>query len=127
MIGKIAAITASGACAAIIVALVPEPTSAVAASVPTAVVVTPISAAPMSRETQPASVRPESGAEARPDCQQAWPNYEPSCLRDTRRADDRGRTVRMIALQVSPAQVLSAKALLPAQAPPADRRMRVKR
>lgn len=72
MLGKIAAIVAAAVCATLIVTFAPGFASQVIASAPNMKV----------------TVR----------CVQAWPNYEPSCLRDDRRPAGQARVVRIIPL-----------------------------
>jgi hypothetical protein len=100
MIGKIvAALIAAAPCAAAIVGLVPPPLPAAAAETPPAAQ----SARPIG--VQSTVVMRHDAQLANAGCAQAWPNYEQSCLHDNRAADDRTRTVRVIALaRSSPAQ-----------------------
>ncbi len=95
MIRKILAIIAAALCAGAIVEFISESTPADAAGV---------SAAAQSNGTSISdSNKPWVVAAARlPDirgavCTQAWPYYEPTCLRDGRRTDGKMRVVRVIA------------------------------
>jgi hypothetical protein len=94
MIKKILAIIAAALCAGAIVEFIPEPSPADAAGV---------SAAAQSNGTSISdSNKPWVVAAARLPgilgavCTQAWPYYEPACLRDGRRTDGKMRVVRVI-------------------------------
>jgi hypothetical protein len=99
MIGKIAAVCFAAVCAAIIVGFISEPAPAIAAETSR----TPQSL--VKNVVQPAIVTAARSAEVqKPDCEQAWPNYEESCLHDGRRADGRAHEFRVIVLSTSRAR-----------------------
>ncbi len=88
------AVIAAAAIAAVIVGLVPPPgPAAAAADAGPAQAITSSLAAPMQvAVSEPATAN-------QPDvhnCTQAWPYYEPSCLRNGRRPDGNTRIVRLI-------------------------------
>jgi len=88
MFRSILAITVAAASAAAFVGFVPPPAPAAAA------VETPEPGAPGTARHE-AGV---SGVNIRgPACVQAWPYYEPSCLRDARTPGSNARVVRVIA------------------------------
>jgi len=87
MFRSILAITVAATCAAVFVGFVPQPAPAVAAvEIPE-----PGAAGAAKRETGVSGIN--IGAAA---CVQAWPYYEPSCLRDARRPGSSVRVVRVI-------------------------------
>ena len=88
MFRSVLAITVAAACAAVFVGFVPQPAPAVAA------VETPEPGAPgtAKHETGVADIDVRAAA-----CGQAWPYYEPSCLRDARRPGSSVGVVRVIA------------------------------
>ena len=92
MIKKILAIISAAACAGAIIEFIPEAAPAVAAGVSTASHGTSVS-----DRAKPAVLDATRIPERRKAiCAQAWPYYEPSCLRDGRRADGKMRVVRVI-------------------------------
>ena len=94
MIKKILAIVAAAACAGAIIEFIPEAAPAVAAGVSTAAQSHGTS---VSDRAKPAVLDAARIAERRKAvCAQAWPYYEPACLRDDRRSDGKVRVVRVI-------------------------------
>jgi hypothetical protein len=88
MVKSTIAIVGAAAMAAAIVALIPPPQSAVAATeidVPSLAVAT-VAAAPI----------PTADAQADKNCTRAWPYYEQSCLRNSRQSNGKTRLVRVI-------------------------------
>jgi hypothetical protein len=118
MIRKITAIIASLACAAVIVSLVPEFSSEVAAhaSQPVDQSASIAAAAYMHAqvsERTTAGIRSATEQDIRSvypggktACTQSWPNYEQACLRDDRQVDGNLRVVRVIAIDHSAAKPL---------------------
>ncbi len=95
MIKKILAIVAAAACAGAIIEFIPEAAPAVAAGVSAAAQSHGTS---VSDRAKPAVLDAAGIAERRKAvCAQAWPYYEPTCLRDGRRTDGKMRVVRVIA------------------------------
>lgn len=99
MVKSIIAVIAAAAIAAIIVGLIPPPGPATAAVETGAPVLTASSsAAPNAAATQAAVTLPTvDGQTDKSGCMQAWPYYEPSCLRNSRRPNGDTRIVRVIA------------------------------
>ncbi len=94
MIKKILAIVAAAACAGAIIEFIPEAAPAVAAGVSAAAQSHGTS---VSDRAKPAVLDAARIAERRKAvCAQAWPYYEPTCLRDGRRSDGEVRVVRVI-------------------------------
>jgi len=89
MFKSLFAIIAAATCAAVLVGFVPPPVPAVAAAQSTARGVSDVST-PAARALA-TDVR-NAG------CAQAWPYYEPSCLRDNRWQNGRAPIVRVIAI-----------------------------
>jgi hypothetical protein len=92
MIKNILAVVAAAACAGAIIEFIPEAAPAVAAGVSTASHGTSVS-----DRAKPAVLDATRIPERRKAiCAQAWPYYEPACLRDDRRSDGKVRVVRVI-------------------------------
>ncbi len=92
MIKKILAIISAAACAGAIIEFIPEAAPAVAAGVSTASHGTSVS-----DRAKPAVLDATRIPERRKAiCAQAWPYYEPTCLRDGRQSDGKARAVRLI-------------------------------
>ena len=94
MIKKILAIVAAAVYAGAIVEFIPEPPPAAAAGVSAAAQSHGTS---VSDRAKPAVLDAARIADIRGAvCTQAWPYYEPACLRDGRRSDGEVRVVRVI-------------------------------
>ncbi len=101
MFKSILGVVAAAMCAATIVAFVPEPEPATAATTPQGdqhgiQAGLPIAAAPLA----------DAGGAT---CTQTWPYYERSCLRDSRRPNGEARTARVIPTD-HPAKVRASRA-----------------
>jgi hypothetical protein len=89
MLNSMLAVTAAGACAAMIVGYVPDPISAVAAGLQTN------TSAPTTEAARAADGH--KGA-----CAQSWPYYEQPCLHDVRKTSGDAHAVRVIAIERHP-------------------------
>jgi hypothetical protein len=89
MIDKLTAISAAVVCAGLMVAFVPGFAPTVAAKAPAGGTTNALAAADQ-------SIRNSNRVNSL-TCQNAWPYYEHSCLRDRRQVDGIGRAVRVVA------------------------------
>jgi hypothetical protein len=89
MIDKLIAISTAAVCAGLMVAFIPGFTHEVAAKAPAGGTTNALAAADQ-------NIRNSNRVNSL-TCQNAWPYYEHSCLRDRRQADGISRAVRVVA------------------------------